>query len=149
MIHPGLFADTVDKDEINSKLKSGQIPNYVSSVSYGRIAIITIQSNYSRKDIENQIRLGSVKLLGAGFENDVSLLSYDKQTQMNVFVYGGSTENVYSSMITPSSPLVIANLFSNYDAKNSIGLPISYRLRNLDGTLASIQSVDEYVIKKG
>jgi hypothetical protein len=43
---------------------------------------------------------------------------------------------------------MISSLFGSYDAQNSIGLPISYKFRHLDGSLAKVQETNEYDIKK-
>lgn len=150
-----LFDAALSVSEINQALE-GTIPAYVSSVAYGRIAVITIQSNYSKQEITNALSVGwgkmsdspgssSAKRLSIEFDNTLQNIATDSETEINCFVYGGSASQSLSIGADPSNTLTA--LFSEFNANGDGALPVSYTLRHLNGELAKIQSNNEYVIK--
>ena len=150
-----LFADTLSTREINNALE-GTIPAYVSSVAYGRIAVITIQSNYSREEIANALSVGwgkmsedpgssSNKKLSGEFDSTLQKIATDTETDINCIVYGGATTKNINFSIDSSDTL--QSVFSEFNGSGEGALPISYTLRHLNGELAKIQSNNEYVIK--
>lgn len=148
----GLFAQSLTNADINRQLK-GKIPAYVASVSYGRIAFITIQTNYSQSEIRNALSVAWGKMNQADFFStkvDTSLtdIAKDSDTVINYYVYGGGT-GVDGAMgqITANSADTISNLFASFNAADSVGLPISYKLRDFSGSLVDVHSSDEYTVK--
>lgn len=150
-----LFADSLSSREINNALE-GTIPAYVSSVAYGRIAVITIQSNYSRDEIANSLSVGwgkmsedpgssSNKKLSGEFDSTLQNIAADTETDINCIVYGGATTKNISFSINSSDTL--QSVFSEFNGSGEGALPISYTLRHLNGELAKVQSNNEYVIK--
>jgi len=148
----------LSNSEINDILDEGVIPTYVSSVAYGRIALISIQSNFSKREIENELSASwgkmsenpgssAIKQLSVEFDSTLKHMSQDEDTQIKVFVYGGSAQEQYENMITSTSDFSLKNIFGSYDALSSVGMPISYTFRHVDGSLAKIQESNEYVIK--
>lgn len=154
------FSKDVPNDKIKETIGSEKIPVYCNSVSYGRIAIISISSNYSYEDISNSLKIGfgqnssnpgnsSKKGISAELIAEFEKLSEDSSTTINAFVYGGDTEIAYGLM-NANTIADIANIFSENKEENAesiCGLPISYSFRHLDGSLAKIQDSNEYVVK--
>lgn len=150
-----LFASSLSAREINNALE-GTIPAYVSSVSYGRIAVVSIQSNYSKEEIMNALSVGwgkmsdspgssPTKRLSTEFDTTLKNIATDSDTKIQCFVYGGSTsQNV---AIGPDSAESLSSIFSEFNGSGESALPISYTLRHLNGELAKVQSNNEYVIK--
>ena len=151
-----LFASKLSNADINKALK-GTIPAYVSSVSYGRVAMIAIQTNFSKQEIENALSVSwgkmsenagvsSSKKLGVEFDDTLRSISTDNDTSINCYIYGGSASSSQSIAITSTSE-ALSNIFSNFNAGGEGALPISYTMRHLNGELAKVQSYNEYVIK--
>lgn len=152
----GFFRNMSNKD-INEAL-AGTVPVYVSSVSYGRIAFISIQSNCSRAEIEQELGVAWGKMsenpgeaankkLSVDFDSTLNYMAQDSTTKISYFVYGGDSNNIQVTLGDTASTL--ASIFANFNSNNYTGLPISYRLSHLkDGSLAKIQGTDEYVVKE-
>lgn len=153
-----LFADSVNSETIESTL-DGTIPAYVSSVSYGRIAFITIQSNYTKKEIMNKLDAlwgkmsenpgsSSSKHFSLEFDSTLNILSSASDTTVNCYVYGGSTNGQYLTFGQNESALSsVFSSFNGIENDPSSALPISYTLRHLDGTIAKVQSCEDYTVK--
>lgn len=145
-------------EDLNQIFKDGTIPTYVSSVAYGRVAMIMIQSNFSRQEIEAEINasfgLMSInpgssknKKLSNGLELSLRKISSDTDTTVKAFIYGGDSSNINNGFITSIDDISLENIFGSYDAMSSVGLPISYTFRHIDGSLAKLQDSNEYFIK--
>ena len=150
-----LFASDLSNDDINYALK-GTIPAYVSSVSYGRIAFISIQTNYSKQEITNAISASwgqmsenpgssNTKKLSISLDNTLSQINSDSETTINCYVYGGNGGQTVT--IGSDAAGTLKNIFNTFNGNNDGALPISYTMRHLDGTLAKIQDCNEYTIK--
>ena len=163
MDHPsngvrGFFASNLSNDKIEKTL-TGKVPAYVASVAYGRIAIISIQSNYSKSDIENEIRLSwgqmsdnpgksPTKKLSAELDNTLKSIASDSETTINCFIYGGNSTTQMQIGAGSDNLSDIFNMLNSKDSSSGEGaLPISYTLRNLDSSIAKIQNCNEYTIK--
>lgn len=145
-------------ESLNNMFKDGTIPTYVSSVAYGRVAMILIQSNFSKQEIEAEINAsfglmsinpGSSKNKKLSNELEISLqrISSDTDTTIKAFIYGGDSNNLNNGFITSIEDISLENIFGSYDALGSVGLPISYTFRHIDGSLAKLQESNEYIIK--
>ncbi len=153
----GFFSDKLSNESIEKKLE-GTVPAYVSSVSYGRIAIITIQSNFTKEEITNALSASwgnssnavdnALSGLSASFDSTLKSIASDSDTEINYYVYGGGSGTGNNSIaITADSSEMISQIFASFNAADSVGLPISYRLRLLNGELHKIQETSEYVVK--
>jgi len=145
----GFFADTVTNEDLQQTFPMGSIPAYVASVSYGRIALLSIQTNYSRQDIENTLRASWNKV--ASFDSTIKSIASDKETSIKCFIYGGETDvsKLAAASISGNTQDILTQaLGGSYDAKTNVGLPISYTLRHLNGQLYKIQSSSEYYVKE-
>ena len=150
-----LFHSSLKSSEINDALK-GTIPAYVNSVSYGRIAFISIQTNYSKQEITNALAASwgkmsdspgstTTKKLSMSLDTTLSQISSDTETSVDCYVYGGNGGQTVS--IGSDAEGTLMNIFSTFNGGGDGALPISYTMRHLDGSLAKIQDVSEYTIK--
>lgn len=144
-----LINNSVTNREVN-KIFNGKIPGYVSSVSYGRIAILTIQSDYSQNDIKNMLNTSWNKDgngLSINFTSAIQNIAKDKNTTINYLEYGGG-EKSSSGLLDMASVPKFIETFKSYNIMESAGLPISYTIQNWDGSPAKNQSTAHYVTKK-
>ena len=172
-----LIAPSVSASTVERALNRGAIPAYVSSVCYGRKALIAITSNISSesftKDIIKQSSTefsnlteaealtllrafgakGSVQL---SFDGDSYSISQDSsgnsEYYMNAscFIYGGSYAEGQAAAQSSTPEGVLNSFTSSTSATDLIGKPLSYTLRFLDGSnaIANVGSFSEYVQKK-
>lgn len=150
-----LFEKNLSVSSINKSLE-GTIPAYVSSVAYGRIAIITIQTNYSQQEITNALSASwgqqsekpgtsNVKKLSTKLDTTLQTLSTDYDTNIQCYVYGGATSQ--NLQISTNATDTLTNIFSTFNGNGEGALPITYTMRHLNGELQKIQNYNEYVIK--
>ncbi|MDZ4196948.1 MAG: thiol-activated cytolysin family protein, partial [Candidatus Izemoplasmatales bacterium] len=145
----GFFAANETKARIQAAIKTGDVPAYVSSVSYGRIVIITIKTDYSMQEIENKLKVKVNKgPAEVGVSAELEIDNEDESMELNYFVLGGSIEDNQAVLSASSISEALAALNSKYDPKKTIGVPISYKVSHLsDGSLAKIGSSSEYYAK--
>lgn len=150
-----LFDSSLSSREINDALE-GTIPAYVSSVSYGRIAFVSIQTNYSKDEITNALSISwgkmsqnpgssSSKKLSVDIDNTITTIGQDTDTTISCYVYGGSSGEIVNLGKDNSSTL--QSIFSTFNGSKDGALPISYTMRHLNGELAKVQDCSEYTIK--
>ncbi|MDR3319069.1 MAG: thiol-activated cytolysin family protein, partial [Clostridiales bacterium] len=146
------FANTVTNEQLKTAIPASKIPTYVASVSYGRMVMISIQSNFSKKQIENELTASfGNKLIGEiTADSNLKTIVQSHDTDISCFVYGGSQEDsnkIATAAAAKDFDKIISAMLGNYDPKSNIGLPLSYKFRHLDGSLALMRSSDEYDIK--
>ncbi len=145
----GFFNETVTNSDLEDAIPNTKIPTYVASVSYGRIALISIQTNFSKEQVENELRLsfGNKNIAGIEIKSALQSVINDSSTKVSSFIYGGSQEDANNIMGKSQLNEIIDALKSSYNPSKNIGLPLSYKFRHLDGSLSQVQSSDEYDIK--
>ncbi|MBE7089385.1 MAG: hypothetical protein E7362_01110 [Clostridiales bacterium] len=153
------FDESIPKNQIREMIGDEKIPTYISSVSYGRMAIINISTNYTKQEIENQLSIGWNRdtnelvnfFTGGGgvsidFQSALESIVENKDTEVRVWTYGGNNETAFD-VISAGSDLgkIIDNFKKEYD--KLFALPILYTFRHLDGTYANYQSAATYTVK--
>lgn len=136
-----LFTDVPDISSLGSTS-----PVYVSTVTYGRMIIYTIESNYSRMDIDAAFS----QSFGS---NDGSIdVQYEKvinESSIKALVIGGSGDDAAKVVNGPADVYAYISDGGNY-SRESPGAPLSYKLRYLrQGTpVAKVVLASEYTIRQ-
>lgn len=156
-----LLENSVTNRIMNEKF-SGKIPAYVASVTYGRIVVMTIQTNYSKEEITNILSASwgndgqptYNKALSISFENEIKNIAQDKETKIHYFEYGGGSGTggivkTIDSFYDPNSSNSLGSILSpNFElSEKNLGLPISYTIMDASGAPAKLQDSKEYFIK--
>lgn len=155
MDHPKNLSSFFDSswatvDNIKKAFGTEATPLYVSGVAYGRTLIITAESTLDETTLQNTLTAGfksSFLGSGASISNTIASMTTDNETTISVQVVGGNSQEAIgiikaaNGILTGDANLVLDN-FSYTSAT-----PIIYRLSNLDGSTAMIQSANEYVIQ--
>lgn len=141
-----LLDDYVTLEQIENACPSNYSPVYVSSVSYGRIAAITIKTSDSFSELSEKLNLG-----GGYWKLDADVeANFDESTQINNleynwFVYGGSIAGNQEVLNGTNIKDMINSLNQPYDPTKSVGMPISYQLSYIaDNSSAKIGYVGDY-----
>ncbi|MBE6567886.1 MAG: hypothetical protein E7657_04425 [Ruminococcaceae bacterium] len=138
----------------------GTVPAYIASVNYGRIVVMSIQTNYTKEEVINALSTGYNStgfrfLTDLGFGDGVNLdftiggIAQDKDTKISYFEYGGSMNNssLVAGMIEGENAAEnFKKIFMGAHNPNA-ALPISYTIRHLDGSLARLEDAKDYTVK--
>ncbi len=141
-----LLDDSVTADQLQKACGTGYCPTYVSSISYGRIAAITIQSNKSINEISQQFNMGAGYLgISGELQENLQQTLAQEGTTYNCFVYGGATSGNQNVLNGGNLDDLVNALNQPYDPTKQIGVPISYQLSHLaDSSSAKIGFVGDY-----
>lgn len=136
-----LFTNAPDINSLGSTS-----PVYVATVTYGRMVIYTIESNYTKTEVDAAFR--------ASFgSNDGSVdQEYEKvisESDVKALVMGGSGSDAAQTVNGPSDVYEYISNGGDY-SRDSPGAPLSYKLRYLkQGTpIARIVLASEYPIRQ-
>ena len=138
-----LFKDGADSTYILSKINEKTPPVMVSSVDYGRLIMVNIQSENSANDIQAALKAAASK-------NKVELSAKYKNVLQNAtfkyVIYGGSSEKAGELISTTDYSKLIDVIRSEakFTADTRVA-PISYTTRFLkDGKIANAKLATEY-----
>lgn len=123
---------------------------YVSSVSYGRKAIVVIETNFDMKSFSADLQ-GSLNTLvhKAKLETSLDYVKSNSSFKMKAVLYGGSTEAGFKSLIQSNEEQRIE--LSDYLLQSSdnpqLAKPISYKLKNLAGESVGLGSAFKQTVR--
>jgi thiol-activated cytolysin len=129
-------------DDFNSSIFGGFRPVYVSSIAYGRLAYITVESSQDTTTIEGYLNAAFQYGPGAGSLDVEAAKSWlNANTTTNITVIGGS---VIATTLDSFMTMLADDTFSE---ENS-GKIISYKLRFVDdNTIANTIFNGEYTVR--
>jgi thiol-activated cytolysin len=143
--HPGaVFHPSVGLEEVRNNMSRDIPPAYVSSVDYGRILMLRIESSADTKQTDVE---GTLKYLSAQVDASASHRKTLEKSKVTLITIGGNAE-VNTRAVDASRiedlHLVIQGKNALY-AKNNPGQPIAYTIRFLkDGRLAKMGYSTDY-----
>jgi thiol-activated cytolysin len=133
-----LFTEDVDR-----ALFGVYMPMYISTVTYGRMALFTIESEYSETEVRAFLNASYAGISGSASTDFDQLKS---KSTMKVYILGGSGSDAGSTIngFEDFKNYIIAG--GNY-SKTSPGAPISYKLRYIkDNSIGKIVFMASYPI---
>ena len=143
-----VFGPKVTANDARPYMGPGNPPAYVSSVTYGRMLIMKVETDESERDLRAALDLAFSKV---NVSADVEAKKVLKNSTFSVFVLGGSPDDAAriqaSDGETRASALAayIQN-GANFDPK-SPGVPISYTERRLlDNETIKVSSTIDYQV---
>lgn len=141
-----LLDDSVTFEEAKKACPQQYAPVYVSSVSYGRLAAITLKTSESFKDLAAKLNIGGGAFIVDGeLEGQLQSVNTISDLQMNCFIYGGAVEGNQSVLTAKTIDGMLEALNQPYDPAKQVGLPISYQLSYIaDNSSAKIGFAGEY-----
>jgi hypothetical protein len=146
-----LFHPSVGVDVVAAAVPPGSMPMYVSSVSYGWMAVLFIETNFSKEEMDMALNVaydpaGDLEAeLGFGYSTKDVLQS----SNIYILVYGGSTAGITSNTLLGYSGLMELIAGSRDFNADSPGVPLSYKLRHLqDNLIAQVSLTEEYTLTK-
>lgn len=141
-----LLDDSVTLSQMQKACSENYCPVYVSSVSYGRIAAITLKTSDSFKDLSAKLNIkGGVGQYNANLSAEFEGLNKINNLEYNWFVYGGAIAGNQGVLNGSDIYEMINSLNQPYDPSKIVGVPISYQLSHIaDNSSAKIGYVGDY-----
>ncbi len=124
-------------------------PVYISSISYGRVVYITIESSSSRDSVNSAIQ-ATWNAWGANGTMDFSTSQWQalQDKSINVFAIGGSPNGVMET-ITTGDLSAFLNSGAQFDPSSSPGAPIAFKVRRLsDNSIVDFVALSEYSVRE-
>lgn len=139
------FAADITAAQLESAVPAGSRPLYVSSVKYGMMAIMCIETEFTEQQME--LALDAAYHGGASVELEFGYTAYEvlDSSSIRIIVYGGSTQGIQELNGVESFMNIIES--STEFNETSPGVPILYKFRHVaDNTLALITLTGQYTI---
>lgn len=140
-----LFAPDITAAQLESAMPQGSCPLYVSSVKYGMLAIMCIETEFTEQQMD--LALDAAYQGGADVELEFGYTAYEvlDSSSIRIIVYGGSTQGI-QELNGVDSFMSIIGASTDFN-ETSPGVPILYKFRHVsDNTLALITLTGQYTI---
>lgn len=143
-----LLDPDVSMDAVRSAIPSGCAPLYVAGVSYGMMAIFTIETSFSYDEMNLAIDAAYHGLVDAQITSGYTAKQMLQQSNVRIVVYGGSTLGLGNIEEGFEGFMKVVHASTEFNA-TSPGVPLVYKFRNAcDNTLALITLTSQYTLVK-
>jgi hypothetical protein len=143
-----IFAPTMSTGDIEAALPAGSMPLYVSSVSYGMMAFVFIETDYSFEKMQWALDAAYDGVVSVDADLDISTEEILQNSTIQTVVYGGSTAGLEELETGYNGLLNVMSASKDFNS-SSPGVPLVYRFRHLtDNTLALITLTSQYTLVK-
>ena len=133
---------------VQAAMPQGSFPLYVSSVSYGMMALMFMESNFSAEEMKLAMDFAYKGAVDAKVTPSYSSKQILQNSKLKVLVYGGSTAGLKNIEQGFDGFMKVISASQTY-SPDSPGVPISYRFRSLaDNTLTFIGLTSQYTLRR-
>jgi thiol-activated cytolysin len=142
-----MFADSVTIDDIRDQMPADDPAAYVSSITYGRVILFTVESDLSSSELRAALEFSFGQ--APRIEGEVSLSSEEvlERSRITAYILGGSGELAAQSIDSYEGLRDLVRSGGNY-SPDSPGAPIAYRLSYLgDNSPARLSLSQEYTAR--
>lgn len=135
------------KELPNPSVFNGQLPVYVSSVSYGRMVYFMLESEEEKDSVKKAFEAGFKKW---GVNLSVNLSKEEesviKNTNKKAIIIGGDGDDAVLAIDGIEGIVNYIKKGGNFSEK-SLGVPLSYSLNYLDNSAANVVMVSDYKVR--
>jgi thiol-activated cytolysin len=140
-----LFADDITASQLEDAMPAGSMPLYVSSVKYGMLAIMCIETTFSDEQMQMALDAAYSGVADVELEFGYTAREVLNESSIRIIVYGGSTQGIQELNGVEAFMGIIES--STEFNETSPGVPILYKFRHVaDNTLALITLTSQYTI---
>ncbi|WP_353780021.1 thiol-activated cytolysin family protein [Winogradskyella sp. 3972H.M.0a.05] len=149
-----VFRNDVTLEQVQSIVDSNRPPAYVSTVSYGRIIMLRLETTYDETNVEFDAVLEYAAGVDVNATIDSEMSDVLKTSSIKILTLGGNAEVAVSSVDLvynddeDISPGVLNDIITGENAlysRDNPGVPIAYTIRYLkDNTLAKMGYSTDY-----
>ena len=131
------------KGDVNQSLFGTFMPMYVSTVTFGRMALFTIESEYSEQEVKTYL---DASYAGVEAESSADFDALMEKSTMKAYILGGSGSDAATTINGFGDFKKYIQEGGNF-SKSSPGAPISYKLRYIsDNSIGKIVFAASYPI---
>ncbi len=147
--HPSAFiSPTAPIADIRGAFPPGSMPLYVAGVSYGIMAFMCIETNFSAETMNLAIDAAYKGALSTSVHFGYTAEQILQDASIKVIVYGGSTKGLDSLQTGLNGFMNVISTSKDFDS-NSPGVPLVYKFRHLsDNTLALVTLTSQYTLTR-
>lgn len=139
-----LFAPSVTPQDLLPYVGPSNPATYISSVTYGRVFYMLIESTSSKSEMETEINAAFNQVITSGTAGlNVNALSNLENVSYNVFAYGGDASPTFEAVAQTN----VSNLVSMLGQSSTLesGKPLSYVVRSVkDNSTVATQLATTY-----
>ncbi|MBK9303465.1 MAG: thiol-activated cytolysin family protein [bacterium] len=141
-----LFAPTATAAEIAAALPPGSMPMYVSSVSYGMMALTCIETEFSEEQMGLALNAAYNGAVDVELEFGYTAREVLQSASIKTIVYGGSTQGLDDIEMGFEGFMEVIDASTDFTPE-SPGVPLVYRFRHVaDNTLALVTLTSQYTL---
>jgi hypothetical protein len=134
------------KEDVAAAIGPGSRPLYVAGVSYGMMAIMVIESDYTFEQMKWALDASYSGVVKVDVELGLSSTEVMESSSIKIIVYGGSTAGLGELETGYPGFLKVVDA-SNEFTSDSPGVPLVYKFRHLvDNTLAQVSLTSQYTL---
>lgn len=137
------FDPSVDWDDLANQISENSSPMYISTITYGRMALFSIESNEEATKVA-----AAVNAAFGGYEGSISTEHAEilRNSKIQATIIGGSGTSAVGAINGFEGIKQYITQGGDYD-KNTAAAPLSYKLRYLkDSSIGSVILSSEYAI---
>jgi hypothetical protein len=143
-----ILAPIMPVSDIETAMPPGSMPLYVSSVSYGMMAFVFIETDYSYERMKWALDAAYDGIVSGSVDLDMETQQILQNSSIQTVVYGGSTAGLEELETGYNGFLNVIKASKDFNS-SSPGVPLVYRFRHLaDNTLALITLTSQYTLVK-
>ncbi len=133
-------------DDIAAAFPPNCCPMYVSSVSYGVLAVMCIETSFTATEMSLAMDYAYDGILDASVTSEYTAEEILEQSSISIVVYGGSAAGLQDLETGLDGFMNVVEASSEFTPQ-SPGVPLVYRFRNLvDNSLALITLTSQYTL---
>lgn len=126
-----IFASDVTPQQLQTYIQADNPATFISSVTYGRIFYMLIESTSSRQEMEAKLSATyDAAAINAEGTLDVETFESLKEVNIKAIAYGGDAEGAFQLLGETSIAAIAAKIGASTDIK--AGLPLSYVVRSVE-----------------
>lgn len=126
-----IFAPDVTPQQLQTYVQADNPATFISSVTYGRIFYMLIESTSSRQEMEAKLKATyDAAAINAEGTLDVETFESLKEVNIKAIAYGGDAEGAFQLLGETSIAAIAAKIGASTDIK--AGLPLSYVVRSVE-----------------
>lgn len=126
-----IFAPDVTPQQLQTYVQADNPATFISSVTYGRIFYMLIESTSSRQEMEAKLKATyDAAAINAEGKLDVKTFESLKEVNIKAIAYGGDAEGAFQLLGETSIAAIAAKIGASTDIK--AGLPLSYVVRSVE-----------------
>jgi hypothetical protein len=141
-----VFAPDVTAEQLDRYVGPGNPCVYISTVTYGRIFYLLVESTASREEMRASIDASyKAAVAGGSIDGDVKYVTQLADSRVKAFALGGDPNLALDAVFNTNYESLRDYLTQGGDIKT--GLPLSYKMRALkDNKTVKVQVATEYTV---